>query len=94
MKIVIYKDNDGRLHRSLIRDTDPESTAPEGLPLDPPMIDDILEEAKICLHNELVVRNICDLSTLRKDMSALSSAVKKCITKNIVNRYHESDNKK
>ena len=93
MKIVIYKDNDGKLHKYLIRDTDPESNAQEGLPLDPPMIDDILESAKVCLHNELILRDLCDHESLSKNVGALSSAVKKCITKNIIRRNYESNKK-
>jgi len=88
MKEVIYKDQDGRLHRSLLRDTDSDNLAREGIPSDPPNIEDILEEAKIELHNELVKRGLYDTIAVERNAGALSSAVKKCITNKIVRKYY------
>lgn len=87
MKIVIYEDKNGKLHRAVLRDNDPDDLADEGIPLDPPKIEDILEEAKIELHNELVKRELFDVKSINRQKGALSSAVKKCITNKIVKRY-------
>ena len=91
MKTLIYEDMDGKLHRTILRDDDPDDLADEGIPLDPPMIEDILEEAKTELHNELVKRGLFDVKSLNDHNGALSSAVKKCVTNKIIKRYLEED---
>ena len=96
MKVVTYEDKDGKLHRVLLRDNDPETLAEEGIPFDPPSIEDILEKAKIELHNELVRRELFDVKSINQHSGALSSAVKKCITNKIIQRYlllESTDNK-
>jgi len=91
MKSIIYEGSDGKLHRSLIKNDDPDNLAPEGLPLDPPMIEDILESAKIELHNELVKKELIDTQSLNLKKGALESAVNRVITRKIIMRYLESN---
>ena len=91
MKILIYEDTNGKLHRSILRDDDPDSLVDEGIPLDPPNIEDILEEAKITLHNELVRKGLFDVKSINDHNGALSSSVKKCITNKIIKRYLEEE---
>jgi hypothetical protein len=86
MKTVVYEEN-GKLHRVILRDDDPEDLANEGIPLDPPSIEDILENAKTTLHNELVQRGLFDVKSLNENNGALSSAVNKCITREIIKKY-------
>ena len=90
MKTIIYEGSDGRLHRSILRDGDPDNFAEEGIPLDPPMIEDILEDAKTELHNELVRRGLFDVKSLDQNKGALQSAVNSVITNKIVRRYLET----
>jgi hypothetical protein len=87
MKLVVYEGRDGKLHRTILRDSDPEELAEEGIPLDPPNISDILEEAKTELHNELVRKDLFDVGALNRNDGSLSAAVNKCITRKIIKRY-------
>lgn len=91
MKTVIYEDRHGKLHRTILRDSDPDDLADEGISLDPPKIDDILDEAKIELHNELVKRGLFDVKSINMHSGALASAVNKCVTNKIVRRYLEEE---
>lgn len=91
MKTIIYEDTHGKLHRTILRDNDPDDLADEGIPLDPPMIEDILDEAKIELHNELVKRGLFDVKSINEHSGALSSAVNKCVTNKIVQRYLQEE---
>lgn len=94
MKVVLYEDESGKLHRTILRDSDPDDLADEGIPLDPPKIEDILDEAKIELHNELVRRGLFDVKSINDKSGALSSAVNKCITNKIVKRYLQEESTK
>ena len=58
MKQVKWIDERGKIHISLIRDTDSDDMAQYGIPQDPPDISEILEHAKIELHNALVESGI------------------------------------
>lgn len=91
MKAIIYEDAHGKLHRTVLRDSDPEDLAEEGIPLDPPKIEDILENAKLELHNELVKRGLIDVQSLNEHNGALSSAVNKCVTNKIIKRYLQEE---
>jgi len=91
MKIVIFEDKKGKLHRSMLRDDDPEVLASEGIPIDPPNIEGILEKAKVELHNELVRRELFDVKSINDHRGALESAVNKHITRNIVKLYLENE---
>ena len=92
MKTIIYEDAHGKLHRTILRDNDPDDLAEEGIPLDPPIIEDILDEAKLKLHNELVKRGLFDVKSINEHSGALSSAVNKCVTNRIIRRYLEEEN--
>ena len=91
MKTITYEDAHGKLHRSILRDDDPDFIADEGIPLDPPNIEDILDEAKLTLHNELVKRSLFDVKSINDNRGALSSAVNKCVTQPIIKRYLEEE---
>ena len=57
MKLVEYTDEDGKQQISIVRDTDTDMLS-AGIRIEPPPLDDILDEAKVELHNELVKRNL------------------------------------
>lgn len=87
MKVIVYEGKDRKLHKTILRDGDPDELAEEGIPLDPPDIEDILEEAKVLLHNELVKKDLFNVEALNKKKGALPAAVSKTITRRIVKRY-------
>lgn len=89
MKLVVYEGRDGKLHRTILRDSDPDELAEEGIPLDPPKISDILEEAKTELHNELVKKGLLDVESLNRNNGSLPAIVNKVITRKIIKRYLE-----
>lgn len=94
MKSVEWKDSEGKVHISLVRDSDSSYNAEEGISIEPPPFEDILDNAKIELHNELVSRGLFDLVDVSRNQGALESAITKTITKKIVLRYKEKQNNK
>ena len=59
MKLVHWTDNSGLKHRSLVRDSDPDSAAVNGIPLDPPNLDRMdWDGLKRELHNALLDHNV------------------------------------
>lgn len=92
MKRITWKDSSGRNHVSIVRDEDPEDRYEEGIAVEPPPIDDILEDAKIDLHNELVARQLFTAKDLSRARGALQGAINKVIKRRIVLRFNEKDN--
>jgi hypothetical protein len=73
MKTVTWQDTKGWLHKSLIRDTDPDTAAPQGIPQDPPDINKLDWEAiKRDLHNELVNRQLLTQADLQGELGSVS----------------------
>lgn len=66
MRKVVWEDNHGYKHVSLIRDRDPDSAAPQGIPLDPPDVHDLdLGAILRDLHNGLIDRGITSFDDLQ-----------------------------
>jgi hypothetical protein len=93
MKVVEYFDDDGRQRISIVRNED-ENLTSEGIKIEPPPFDDILEEAKIALHNELVRRRIFTYMDLSKRPEELEASIRSTITNKIVLRLKEKQNNK
>jgi hypothetical protein len=92
MRQVTYKDRNGYLRVSLIRDTDPEDMAPKGLPVGPPDFELIdWEEVKRQLSNLLVERGILTYTDIQHNPSAVSSCVRSCLTSRVVNVYKQME---
>lgn len=91
MKQVKWIDERGKIHLSLIRETDSDDMAKFGIPQDPPDISDILEMAKIELHNSLVECGILTYNDIIKYQNSVSAIVKRVISNKIVSRYRERD---
>ena len=88
MRQVTYTDQDGYKHVVLIRDTDPESMAPAGVPVGPPDLDLIDWEAvKRDLSNQLVENGILTYRDIQRHNSAVSVCVRACLTSKVVNIY-------
>ena len=59
MREVEWKDRHGYRHRSLVRDTDPDSAAENGIRQDPPDLDLLdWEGIKRDIHNAMIERRI------------------------------------
>jgi hypothetical protein len=67
MRIVVWTDKDGWKHRSLIRDSDPDTAAQSGILQDPPDIREVdWEGVARELHNFFVDHGVVTWSDLQK----------------------------
>lgn len=87
MRRVEKTDKDGKIYARLLRDEDSDDSFEKGIPLNPPQIDDILDKAKISIHNKLVKHGITDYSVLKTKRHILSQIIKNDIEDQITNRY-------
>ena len=73
MKIVTWVDKHGWEHQSLLRETDPDSAAPQGLPYDPPDVNTLdWDGIKRDLHHELLHRGLRTQDDLNNDLSTVA----------------------
>lgn len=92
MKQVIWTDDRGYKHVSIMRDSDPEYMAELGIPNDPPDITWILEDAKKELHNILVERGLLCYNDIDKSQGALTNAILGVIRNKIIMLYKQEKN--
>lgn len=87
MKTVIWTDESGKKHRSLLPDLTPEREAPSGLPQDPPPFMALLdwEGMGITLWNLLVENGITDYQAHQRNQNLLNAAIKQAIQNPLVN---------
>ena len=66
MREVEWTDKDGFRHRSLVRDTDPDSAAPSGILKDPPDLDGLdWTGIQRDMHNAMVERGVSTWTDLQ-----------------------------
>lgn len=88
MREVEWTDRNGRRHRSIIRDNDPDEMAESGIPMDPPDIDMIDWEAvKTDLHNALLDQEIITWDDVVARQTALRSASISSLKRHLVMLY-------
>ena len=91
MKLVQWKDARGFFHLSLLRQDDPNSDAPQGLPQDPPDLSAIDWKAVMRdLHNELVVRRLVTLDDVMRSQSGLTAAILASLKQRLVALYRNA----
>lgn len=90
MKYVFWTDDKGYKHRSLVRDTDPDTSAPMGIPADPPDLSQInwahLEKA---LHNTLVDRGLFTWEDVQRSGNALVGAINSVLKRELQTLYRQ-----
>jgi len=92
MRRITYTDKFGYKRVSLIRDTDPDDLAPQGVPIGPPDLDLVdWEEVKRDLNNMLVDRNILTYGDIQRQNTGVSSCVRSCLTSKVVNLYKQTE---
>lgn len=85
---VIYEDKEGFKRASLIRDHDPLTAAPSGIPVGPPNVEDIdWDEVKRTLNNLLVMRGLDTTDDVSASNGGLRSAVEIALRKPLLNLY-------
>jgi hypothetical protein len=96
LKKINWKDKNGRLHCSLIRDDDDESRPALGIPLEPPPIDSLFEDAKDRLHDELVRRSLFTWKDVQDKQVEVTAAILAVFKRGLIDLYRtkELDSKK
>lgn len=90
MKNVIWKDKDGYKHRSIIRDDQPDSMAPEGIPQDPPDLNQLdWEEIKREIHNSLVEQGVTSWKEVQQRGNSVRNTVGSVIGPRIIALYRQ-----
>lgn len=90
MKKVIFEDEDGFKHVSLIRDTDPVTMAPQGILSDPPDIRELdWESIWREMNNLLVDRGFHNLQSLQ--ISGLDNSIITPIKRRLVDAYRQKE---
>lgn len=88
MKEVNWVDRKGRNRKSLLRDSDPDELAEQGVPLGPPDVDLIDWEAvKTDLHNILLEQGIINWDDVIRRQTSLQSASVSALKKHLVMLY-------
>ncbi len=92
MRRVTYTDKFGYKRVSLIRDTDSDDLAPQGVPIGPPDLDLVdWEEVKRILNNMLVDKNILTYRDIQRQNTGVSQCVRSCLTSKVVNLYKQTE---
>jgi hypothetical protein len=97
MRLVIWMDDEGYKRRSLVRDNDPDSLAPAGVPCDPPDLDRLdWDELKRQLHNILVDRGLSTWEEVMVSQNGVTSSIVSVMKGPIIGLYRtqfvEDDN--
>lgn len=88
MRRVLWEDRNGFLRASLIRDNDPDDVAEQGIPVEPPDLEDIdWEEVKRLLHNELVRRQLFTFDDVQREQKGITVSVVSVMRRKIVELY-------
>ena len=92
MRVVTWTDRNGYKHRSLVRDTDPDEAAPQGVLQDPPNLDELDWEAvKRDLHNGLVDAGLYSWRDVQRIQVGLRGAILSAVRKKLIYLYREAD---
>lgn len=90
MKIVIWTDEKGWRHRSVIKDDHDESMAPKGIQQDPPRVEDLnWEDIKRDLHNALVNRGLIGYRDIIRQQDGVTGAILAALRKPVIDLYKE-----
>jgi hypothetical protein len=92
MRRVTYTDKFGYKKVALVRDTDSDELAPQGVPIGPPDLSLIdWEEVTRELSNMLVDRGILTYQDIIRQNTAVSTSVKACLTSKIVVLFKQTE---
>lgn len=92
MRLVEWIDPDGYKHLSWLKDSQPDSAAPNGLQADPPDINRLdWEEIKREIHNQMVEQRLTTWLDVQKRQNAISGIVLGVVRKPIVALYRSTE---
>lgn len=93
MKLVEWTDDRGYKHKALVRDTDTEAMAQQGMgmALDPPDVEQIdWELVKRDLHNLLMLHGIINWESIKSDNPFFTASLIKALKRHVVALFKES----
>jgi len=90
MKNVIWQDEKGYKHLSILRDDDPNSMAQQGIPKDPPDLNQLdWEEIKREIHNSLVEQGLTSWIEVQRAGTGVGSTVQSVIRPKLIALYRK-----
>lgn len=90
MRAVLREDQNGYLRAWLVRDSDPDEDAEQGIPLEPPDLDGIdWGEVQRDIHNALVRRGLFGAGDLAGRQSKVLPIVARVVKKHVVLLYKQ-----
>jgi len=89
MKRVNWLDEKGVLRCSLLRDTDSETNPRLGIPIEPPPIDTILEDAKSEIRTALIEAGLFTWDDVQRQQNSLELIVKRTVHRKLVMAYRQ-----
>lgn len=92
MKLVRWTDEKGFVRRAWLRDGDPDSMGPQGIPYDPPDLDRLdWEEIKRELHNLFVANGLVTWDDVQREQNAITSALRTVVLRRIISLYRQEE---
>lgn len=90
MRRVIWTDNDGVKHCSLLREDDPDHLAPNGVPHDPPDLSRLdWDGIRVELHNLLVDRGLLTWNDVVASQNGVTASILSVMKRKILALYSE-----
>jgi hypothetical protein len=90
MRSVEYKDKDGYTRQTLVRDYDPDTAAPQGIPLDPPDLRALdIEGALRDLHNELAARKLYTWLDVQRAGNEVTASILAAFRRRVIALYRQ-----
>lgn len=94
MRLVAWEDRNGFKRASWLRDTDPDSMAPEGIPAGPPDLSGISwEDIQREFNNEMIEKNVLTWGDVQREQSAITNSLTRILRTKIVSLYREAERK-
>ena len=88
MRKVVWTDRRGWKKVSLVRDTDPDTAAPQGLPAGPPDLSEVdCQEVLKEINNRLVDDGLLEIRDLSRQPHAITQAIRAAMLGRIVSAY-------
>jgi hypothetical protein len=87
MKLIHWTDFNGYLRCSMLRDEDDERFPERGVPVEPPPVQEMIEEAAKDLHNELMQRGLVTMRDIENSGNALTGAILSVFRTRLITLY-------
>lgn len=93
MRLIEWMDGEGYKHLSWIKDNDPDTAGPQGIPADPPDLDQLdWNGLKRDLHNALVERRLTDWQAVQRQQDGVTASILGVFKRNIIGLYRQGVN--